>query len=378
MDLGFTESQQMLKNSAREFLEQECPYTYVREMEESEQGYTSEMWRKLAELGWLGLAFPEELGGTGGDILDLCIVLEEMGRALLPGPFFSSVVLAGLTILEAGSEVQKREFLPKIADGDLIATLAVTEPSARWDAGGIQDVKAIRRGDEFVLNGTKLFVQNAHASDYLVVAARTRRAANPERGVTLLIVPTNAPGISQTLLKTIASDRQSEVTFKNVKVPARAVLGSPGEGWSIVRRALQRAAAAKSCEMVGGAERVLEMTVEYVKERIQFGRPIGSFQAIQHHCANMTVDVEGARYIAYQAAWALAQGQEPASEVAAAKAWVSDASRRVCALAHQCHGAIGFTKEYDLQLFTRRAKAGELLYGDADFHRETVAAALGL
>ena len=378
MDLGLTESQQMLKNSAREFLEREFPYTYVREMEENERGYTSEMWRKLTELGWLGLAFPEEFGGAGGDLLDLCIVLEEMGRALLPGPFFSSVVLAGLTILEAGTEAQKKEILPKIADGNLTATLAITEPSARWDAGGIQDVKAIHREGEYILNGTKLFVQNAHVSDYLVVAARTRKAVNPEKGLTLLIVPTNAPGISQTVLKTIASDRQSEVIFKNVKVPVGALLGTHGGGWPIVRRALQRAAAAKSCEMVGGAEKVLELTVDYAKERIQFGRPIGSFQAIQHHCANMTVDVEGAKYIAYQAAWALTQGYDPTSQVAAAKAWVSDASRRVCALAHQCHGAIGFTKEYDLQLFTRRAKAGELLYGDADFHRETVARALGL
>ena len=378
MDLGLTESQQMLKSSAREFLERECPISYVRESEQDPRGFSSEMWAKLADLGWPGLPFPPELGGSGGDLLDFCLVAEEMGRALLPGPLFSTVVLAGTTILDAGSQAQKEEFLPKIARGELLATLALTESSARWDAGGIQDVKAQRRTGDFTINGRKLFVENAHVADYLLVATRTRKAANPERGVTLLIVPTDAPGLQRTPLKTLASDRQSEVVFGNVHVPAGAVLGGIGEGWAVVRRALQRAAAVKACELLGNAQRILDMTVEYAQNRLQFGRPIGSFQAIQHHCANMAVDVEGARYIAYQAAWKLAQGAEASREVALSKAWVSDAVRRVSALAHQCHGAMGFTQEYDLQLYTRRARLGELLYGDADFHRETVAAGMGL
>lgn len=378
MDLGLTETQQMLKNSAREFLEKECPHTYVRAMEEDEKGYTVDMWKKLADLGWLGLPFPEAYGGTGSSFLDLCVLLEEMGRALLPGPYFSTVVLAGLTVLDAGSEAQKQDILPKIAAGDLIATFAITEPSARWDAEGIRDVQATRRGNEWVLNGTKLFVPYAHVSDILLVAARTRSGADPTQGVTCFIVPAKAQGISQTLLKTIASDRQSEVIFQNVAVPATAVLGQVDQGWPIVERAIRRAAAAICCWMVGGAQRVLEMTVDYAKTRIQFGRPIGSFQAIQHHCANMAVDVEGARYIAYQAAWAVSEGLDAGMEVAMAKAWCSDAYRRVCALAHQSHGAIGFTKEHNLQLYTRRAKAAELLYGDPDFHRELVAQGMRL
>lgn len=378
MDLGLTETQQMLKNSAREFLEKECPHTYVRAMEEDEKGYTVDMWKKLADLGWLGLPFPEAYGGTGSSFLDLCVLLEEMGRALLPGPYFSTVVLAGLTVLDAGSEAQKQDILPKIAAGDLIATFAITEPSARWDAEGIRDVQATRRGTEWVLNGTKLFVPYAHVSDILLVAARTRSGADPTQGVTCFIVPAKAQGISQTLLKTIASDRQSEVIFHDVAVPATAVLGQVDQGWPIVERAIRRAAAAICCWMVGGAQRVLEMTVDYAKTRIQFGRPIGSFQAIQHHCANMAVDVEGARYIAYQAAWAVSEGLDAGMEVAMAKAWCSDAYRRVCALAHQSHGAIGFTKEHNLQLYTRRAKAAELLYGDPDFHRELVAQGMRL
>ncbi len=374
MDLGLTEAQQMLRNSAREFLEKECPHTYVRAMEEDQRGYTPEMWRKLAEQGWLGLIFPEQYGGIGLGFLDLAILLEEMGRALLPGPFFSTVVLAGMSILEAGSEAQKREFLPKIAEGQLVMTLALTEPSARWDAAGIE-ATASPSGDGYVINGTKLFVPNAHVADYMVVAARTGRATED---VTLFIVPGRASGTSQTLLKTIASDRQSEVVFSNVRVPASAVLGQVNGGWATIRKVLQWGAVGKCAEMLGGAQKVLEMTVDYAKQRVQFGRPIGSFQAIQHHCANMATDVEGSRYITYQAAWRLSEGLPAEREVALAKAWVSDAYRRVCALGHQCHGAIGFTREHNMQLYSRRAKAAELAFGDADLHREAVASAIGL
>ncbi|MBI4336792.1 MAG: acyl-CoA/acyl-ACP dehydrogenase [Chloroflexi bacterium] len=379
MDLGLNESQQMIKTGARDFLDRECPHTYVRAMEEDERGYTQDMWKKLADIGWLGLALPEQYQGTSGSFLDLCVLLEEMGRALLPGPFFSTVVLGGLSILDAGSDAQKQEFLPKIANGELILTFAITEPSARWDASGIKDVKATKQGDRWVINGTKLFVPNASVADYLLVAARTRQGQDPKQGITCFIVPAKAQGVSQTLLKTIASDRQSEVTFKNVTVPASAVLGQVDGGWAVVERAIDRASAATCCLMVGGAQRVIEMTVDYAKQRVQFGRPIGSFQAIQHHCANMAVDVEGARYIAYQAAWKVSE--EPAAaakEVAMAKAWCNEAYRRVCALAHQCHGAIGFTKEHNLQLYTRRAKGAELMYGDADYHRELVAQSIGL
>ena len=377
MDRGLTETQQMLKTGARAFLERECPLSYVRQVEDDERGYTLEAWRKIAELGWTGLALPEEHGGTG-DFFDLCLVVEEMGRALFPGPFFSTLVLAGLTVLEGGSAEQRGEILPMLARGELLATLALTEASGDWTAGGVQSARAIRRGGVYQLNGTKLFVQNAHVSDLLVVAARTRKAVNPERGITLLLVPTDAPGVSVTPLPNLSAERLSEVTFRNVKVPARDAVGEEGEGWALVERALQRASVAKCFEMLGVIERVLEMTVGYVKERVQFGRPVGSFQAVQHHCANMAVDVESARYISHQAAWSVSTGQNGAAEVAAAKAWVSDAARRVCALAHQCHGAIGFTSEYDLQLFTRRVKAGELLYGDVDFHREALARAIGV
>ena len=374
MDLGLDEAQQMLKNSARTFLEAECPATYVRAMEEDDRGYTPELWQKISEQGWLGLIIPEQYGGVGLSFLDLSILLEEMGRSLLPEPFFSTVVMAGMTILDAGSEAQKREFLPQIAEGQLIMTLALTEPSARWDPTGVQTA-AEAQGDGYVINGTKLFVPNAHVSDYLIVVARTGQA---ERDVSLFVVPRDADGISQTLLKTIASDRQSEVVFDNVTVASSALLGELNAGWETIEKVLQWGAIGKCAEMVGGCQEVLDMTVEYAKQRVQFGRPIGSFQAVQHHCANMATDVEGTRYITYQAAWLLSEGLPAEKEVAITKAWVSEAYRRVCALGHQCHGAIGFTKEHNMQLYSRRAKAAELAFGDADFHLKAVAQAIGL
>ena len=282
--------------------------------------------------------------------------------------------MAGMTILDAGSESQKQELLPRIAEGQLILTLALTEPSARWDAAGVQTV-AEARGDSHVISGTKLFVPNAHVSDYIIVAARTGQG---DEDISLFLVPRDADGISQTMLKTIASDRQSEVAFDNVTVPSSALLGDLNKGWETVRKVLQWGAVGKCAEMVGGSQQVLDMTVEYAKQRVQFGRPIGSFQAIQHHCANMATDVEGTRYITYQAAWRLAEGLPAEKDVAITKAWVSEAYRRVCALGHQCHGAIGFTKEHNMQLYSRRAKAAELAFGDADFHLETVAEAIGL
>ena len=374
MDLGLTEAQQMLRNSAREFLEAECPEAFVRAMEEDERGYTPESWQKIAENGWLGLIFPEEHGGAGLEFLDLCVLLEETGRAMLPGPFFSTVVLGGMTILDAGSVDQKRQYLPGIAEGQAIATLALTEPNVRWDAAGVRTT-AEPDGEGFVINGTKLFVPNANVSDYLVVAARTGDA---DEDVSLFILPANTPGVSQTLLKTIASDRQSEVTFDGARVPRSALLGELNGGWPTIARVIQWGAVGKCAEMVGNGQKVLDMTVDFVKQRIQFGRPIGSFQAIQHHCANMATDVEGSRYITNQAAWRLSEGLPADSEVAMAKAWVSDAVRRVCATGHQCHGAIGFTKEHSMQLYSRRAKAAELAFGDSREHLEGVAEAIGL
>ena len=369
MDLGLTEIQQMLKNSAREFLGQECPLTLVREMEEDERGYTDELWRQISGLGWPGIAFPEQYGGTGGSFLDLTVLLEEIGRSLTPGPFFSTVVLGGFTVLDAGTDMQKQYILPGICTGQTLMTLALTEASATYEPWGIETT-ATREGDRFRIDGQKLFVPDAHAASVLLVAARTSQSDNPAQSITLFFVNADTPGLTVNQLSTISSDRQCEVVLDGVTVPADAVLGEVDNGWPIIERALQRAIAGKCVEMLGGADAVVEMTVEYAKQRTQFGRPVGTFQAVQHHCANMATDVEGCRQIAYQAAWKVSEGEPSEREVAMAKAWVSAAYQRVCNLAHQCHGAIGFTKEHDLQLYTRRAKVQELTYGDVNFHKE--------
>jgi alkylation response protein AidB-like acyl-CoA dehydrogenase len=253
----------------------------------------------------------------------------------------------------------------------------LTEPSATWEAEGVA-TKATQEGDSYVISGTKLFIPDAHVADRIICVARTGEGAEPEEGITLFLVDGKSPGISHTLLKTIASDKQCEVVFDKVKVPKENIIGEVDKGWGVVEKVLRWAAVAKCAEMVGGAQQVLDMTVEYAKERVQFDRPIGSFQAIQHHCANMATDVDGCRLITYQAAWMLNEGLLCPKEVAMAKAWVSDAYRRVAALGHQVHGGIGFTKDHDMQLYFRRAKAGELAYGDADFQREVVAVELGM
>jgi alkylation response protein AidB-like acyl-CoA dehydrogenase len=375
MDLGLTEEQELLKNSARDFLEKEVPEAYVRQMEEDETGYSPEVWRKTADLGWQGLIIPEEYGGAGFGFLDLIVLLEEFGRALVPGPFIPTMV-AATAIMEGGSEEQKKEYLPKIASGDVIGTLAFTEPSARFDAEGVE-LKAEKQGGDYVLNGTKLFVSDAHVADLLVVVART--GGTGEDGISLFLVDAKSSGISTEVLKTIASDKQCEVKFENVKVPDANLLGAEGKGWEIMQRVILQATCMEAAYLVGLAQMDFEISVNYAKERVQFGRPIGSFQAIQHKAADMVTDVDGARFIMYRAAWSVAEGEPDADlQVSMAKAWVSDATRRVVAHGQQIHGGIGFTKDYKIQLFFRRQKKGELMWGDGDYHREKVADLLSL
>jgi alkylation response protein AidB-like acyl-CoA dehydrogenase len=369
MKLTLTEGQEMLKKTARDFLADKCSKTFIKQMEESETGYSTKLWQEMAELGWMGLAFPEKYGGGDMSFLDLAVLLEEMGRACLPSPFFPTVVLGGLSILDVGSEEQKQKYLPKIICGEKILTLALTEPGYQnYDASAVT-VEATRNDGSYIISGTKLFVADAHIADYLLCVARTK----PKDGVTIFLADAKNPRIKYTVLKTIAGDKLCEVIFDQMPVPEANILGQLDQGWSAVQKIIQRAAVGKCCEMVGNIQRVLEMTVDYAKERKQFDRPIGSFQAIQHYCADMATDVDSARFSTYQAAWKLSKGLPCTKEVAIAKAWISEASQRVFALAHQIHGAIGATIEHDLHYYTRRAKAAELAFGDADFYREVVA-----
>ncbi|MQC18287.1 MAG: acyl-CoA dehydrogenase [Chloroflexi bacterium] len=371
VDLGLSETQELLKNAAREFLENECPETHVREMEEDEKGYSPVLWQKMAEQGWQGLLIPEEHGGAGFDFLDLCVLLEEFGRGLVPGPFMSTVLGGAVPILEAGSDAQKAEFLPKIASGDLIFSLALTEPSARFDEAGIE-AKATVSGSDVTFTGTKLFVPDANVADYLIVAGKSGA------GTTLGIVATDQPGVKITQLQTIARDKQCEVVLDGAK---GQLLGADGKGWDVLKPVIQKYTTAECAYLVGLSQMDFEIAVDYAKERVQFGRPIGSFQAIQHKCADMVTDVDGSRFIMYKAAWSISSGQ-PAADTALAvnmaKAWCSEATRRVVAHGQQIHGGIGFTKDYKIQLYFRRQKRAEIAFGDSDFHREAVAQQLGL
>ena len=377
MNLDFSEEQEMLRTTARDFLTKECPKSLVRELEEDEKGHSPELWQKMAELGWMGLVLPEEYDGMGMTFMDLIILLEEMGRNIVPGPFFCTVVLGSLPILEAGNEEQKKEFLPKISSGEMILTMALTEPSATYEASGLA-TRAVAKDDSFVINGTKLFVENAHIADYMICVTRTKEGASPEDGITLLLVDANSPGIKCEMMPTMGADKLCEVVLENVSVPKKNVLGEVDKGWPIVARALEQAAIAKCAEMVGGAEAALEMTVAYVKERVQYGRPVGSFQVIQHYCANMWISVETGKNILYQAAWMVGEGLPATKEVAVAKGWINDAYKFVTERGVQCHGAIGTTRDHDMGLYYRRAMAADLVYGNTDYQREVVARQLGL
>ncbi|MEE8414566.1 MAG: acyl-CoA dehydrogenase family protein [Dehalococcoidales bacterium] len=377
MNFTLSEEQEMLKTMARDFLADKYPKKLVKEMEEDEKGYSPELWREMAALGWMGLVLPEEYGGSGMSFLDLAVLLEEAGRACLAGPLFSTVVLGSLTVLAAGSDGQKQEYLPKIASGEAIFTLALTEASAGYDAASVA-VKATTDGDSYIIDGTKLFVPDANIADYMLCVARTNEQAEAEKGITVFIVDAGSQGISHTVLKTISGDKLCEVVFDQVKVPKENILGRLDQGWEIVKKVIEQATVAKCCFIVGTMQQSLDMTVEYAKERKQYDRPIGSFQVIQHYLANMAIDVDGARFGTYQAAWRLSEGLPAAKEVSIAKAWANEAFGRISTLAHQIHGAIGCTIDHDLQFYTRYGKAAELSYGDGDFHRELVAQEMGL
>lgn len=376
MDPRLSEEQEILRKSARDFLTEKCPKTLVREMENDEKGYSPQLWQEIADLGWTGLVFPEKYGGGGMSFLDLAILLEEMGRVLFPGPFFSTVILGGLPILDIGSDEQKDKYLPEIISGQAIFTMALTEASGKYTASSVK-AKATADNGNYVINGTKLFIHDAHVADYFLCVARTDDKAKAKDGITIFIVDAKSPGISKTVLKTIARDKQCEVVFDQVKVPKENILGKLNQGWGEVQKIIERAAIAKCCEMLGGMQVVLDMTVAYVKERIQFDVPVGVFQAVQHHCVYMLVEVEGSRAATYETAWRISTGRPFSSEAAITKAWVSDAYQRVVALGTQAHGGVSIIEDHDLPLYFRRAKAAELAFGDARFHRKTVARELG-
>jgi len=377
MNLDFTEEQEMLRTMARDFIEKECPKTKVKELEEDPKGYSLETWSKMAELGWMGLIIPEEYGGTNGTFMDLVILLEEIGRGCLPGPFFSTVVLGALPIMAAGNHEQKQELLPKIAKGETITALALTEPSASYNADEIE-TRATAQGDDYIINGTKLFIHDAHVANYLICAARTHLLSRAEDGITLFLISTDTPGLKIIPLPTIADDKQNEVVFENVRVPKKNVLGTINQGWCIIQKLLEQAALAKCAEMVGGADWTVETCISYAKERVQYDRPIGAFGAIQTYLAEMWTEVGMAKRLLYYTAWLEETGRPNSTEISMTKAWVSKTYTHWSRMGVQIHGGIGTTRDHDMGLYYRRARQANVLFGTPDMHTELVAQQIGL
>ena len=367
MNFSFSDDQVLLKNSVRAALEEHCKSAHVRAMAEDSKGYGDELWSEMGKLGWLGLPFPEEHGGAGLGLVELAIVLEEMGRAAYPGPFFSTVVLGGLGLMLGGSAEQRDKWLPAIASGRARMTAALLEDHLDWDPAATT-ASATKSGSGWILSGVKRFVPWAHVADVILVPARSAE------GLSLFLLDPKSVGVTLSPMKGIdLTNRWSELRLDKVAVGAEAIMGQPGAAASLLESLLRRAAVCASAEMLGAARRCLDMSVEYVKVREQFGQPIGSFQAIRHRCAEMLLEAENAHAAVYYAAWALTAGAEDAAVASSiCKSYVNEAARRVCGDAIQVHGGIGFTWEYDLHLYMKRAKALEPLYGDTEYHRELV------
>ena len=378
MDIKFNEEQEMLRKSARDFLTAECPKTKVRELEESDEGYSSELWGKMAGLGWMGLAIPEEYDGMGMTFQDLTVLLEEMGRNILPGPFICTVVQGAYAILEAGNAEQKKEFLPKIANGKVIFTTALMEPGGiYYEPDGI-NMKAAAKGDEFVIKGTKVFVELANIADYLICAARTKDGSKGEDGISVFIVDAKSPGLNCEIMPTIAFDKQCEVRFDDVVVPKSSMLGELDKGWPLVQKVMHKAAIAKCAESIGGMQASVDLTVAYCKERVQYDRPIGAFQALQHIMSDMWIFTQTSKYLVYQVSWMESENIPCAMEASMAKAYVNENYKWVTERTVSLHGGIGTSREHDAGLYYRRAKAADNAFGDTDYHKDLVADRIGL
>ena len=375
MDFGLSEEQEQLQRSARQFLEAECPPAFVRDTSKDPDGFSRRLHGRMAELGWTGLIVPESHGGTGLGMLDMALLLEEIGRAVVPGPFFESSVLATTALRRASAALRKR-WLPAIAAGEAVGTVALLEESERLDGAGVT-AKAKKLKDGYRLDGAKMFVPSATVADFLV--APFRSSGKGDEGITLFLVPRDTPGMAITPLETLDLTRRVfQVDFRDARVPSAAVVGGEGKGWPLVREILAAGAVGLAADSLGGAERLLEMSVEYSKVRQQFGRPIGSFQALKHIAAEMIAEIEPARSLVWYAAYCLDREPKQAPRaVAMAKSHLSDVYSRVANRALQMHGGIGFTWEHDLHFWFKRAAFNRSSFGDPGLHRRHLAEIAG-
>ena len=374
MDVLPNDDESMIVDSAREFLEGECPTKLVREMETDPLGYPKPLWEKAAELGWQGMCLPERVGGSNLPLLYLGLVLREAGRALAPLPLHSTAV-ASLAIARDGSGEQQSKYLPDVVAGKSVLTWAFTERDPRFVPDAVQ-MSAASQGESFVLNGTKLFVDNFAAADHCLVVVRTTPGSKGEKGLSLLIIDTRSPGISHTPLITLAKDKQSEVAFKDVRVPKANLIGPAGEAWPIVSRMLDRGTALLCAQMLGATRKDIEMAIEYAKFREAFGQAIGAFQSVQHMCADMQMWVDGGELLTFEALWKMDQGMPASVEVSQAKSFCNEKCESAVRNSQSIHGGIGFMMEFDLQLWFRRVSAWAMRMGTAFEHRARIAHAL--
>ena len=372
MELTFSQEQQMLRDTVRGMLAAHAPVEVVRKMEDDAVGYPVDLWRKLAELGLLGLTMPERYGGAELTTLDAAILYEEMGRALAPSPHFVSAVMSAGVLAAAGSEAQRDEWLPRIVSGDAILTPAWLEPQGGYGPAGVR-LEAADDGRQYRLRGTKRHVAFARAATRLVVLARTGPGA---RDVDLLLVDPADPRVDLVQQYTVASDTQYLVTFDDVPVAKSERIGAAGSGWATWDRVMHDGIILLAAQAIGGAERALEMTVDYAKTRKQFDKPLGAFQAIAHYLADAVTQVDGGKTLVYEAAWARSTGRPVDRLAPMAKLFACQTFRDVTAMAEQVHGGLGFTVEFDIQLYFRRAKQLQLSWWDSRYLEELVAASV--
>jgi alkylation response protein AidB-like acyl-CoA dehydrogenase len=380
VDISLNESQKMLKSSAHDFLKRECPWTVVKQIDESPDGFSIDLWQKISDMGWPAMIFPEKCGGMGSCLTDLAMIYEEMGQALVPGIFFSSSILCGSIIAAAGSEQQQAQILPTIAEGKAIFSLALTESDYGWGPECVH-LSAKLAGGNYTLKGTKRFVSDANVADYFIVVARTSEGSVPSQGLTLFTVPRNARGLTIRSISAFSSERYFELTFDSVEVEPSAVLGVANQGWSALAVPLNRATAILCTYMVGGCQRLLEMTVQYAQTRVQFGQPIGAFQWVQGYIIEQANQLERARWFTYEALWKLDSNQpekEQSEAVALAKAVASEAFLECGHLGHEVHAGLGVDKKYPLYLYSKSSKTLYSYLGNPNYHRQRVAEILGL
>lgn len=371
LDLTLSESEQMLKKTALDFMHRDAPKGVVQVLQETDTGYTEELWKTVVEMGWLGIIIPEEYGGTGSTLTSAGVLFEALGSGPLPGPYFSSAILGSQIIMEAGSEEQKKQILPAVANGEQILTLALTEPEYTWEPRGVNTTATSKNGD-FVLDGVKLFTFDAAAATHLIVAARTGNNSDPAKGISLFLVDSQSDGVSVRRVPGFLTGRSFEVKLDSVRVPKSAMLGDKNGGWAPLRQAIDRSIPVLCAYKVGGSQAVFDMTLEYSRIRVQFGQPIGRFQRIQDMIIDQITHVDAARWTTYECLWRL-DAQRPAAEnIHLTKAVTSEAYWQVVTLAHQVISGISYSREHPVSFHTRASRHLYNFLGEPAYHRQKI------